>query len=144
MYENLSDMDDNRNPLNSLSSAIGEYFSLRTDEFKKNVVSGLSMGFSRVLSILVLLMLLLLVLAIFAVAFIMLLGETIGSFSGAAFIVGGVYLIALTVLFFLRKSLFLNMFTGLFTGIINSGTSTDKWKPLALVVIRYLRGLVDE
>ena len=136
-------MDDNRNPLDSLSSAIGEYLSLRTDDFKKNVIEGLSIGFSRVLSILVLLMLLLLVLAIFAVAFIMLLGEAIGSFSGAAFIVSGVYLIALGVLFLMRKRLFLNMCTVLFTGIINSGTPTDKWKSLALVAVRYLRGLVD-
>ena len=136
-------MNDNRNLLNSLSSAIGEYLSLRTDDFKKNVIEGLSIGFSRVLSILVLLMLLLLVLAIFAVAFIMLLGEAIGSFSGAAFIVSGVYLIALAVLFFLRKRLFLSMFTGIFTGIVYSGTSADKWKSLALVAVRYLRGLVD-
>ena len=135
-------MNDNRNPLDSLSSAIGEYLSLRTDDFKKSVVEGLSVGFSRVLSILVLMMLLLLVLAIFAVAFIILIGEAIGSLSGAAFIVGGVYLIAFAILFFLRKRLFLNMFTGLFTGLLDSGTSSDKWKTLALVVVRYLRGLI--
>lgn len=135
-------MNDNRNPLDSLSSAIGEYLSLRTDDFKKSVVEGLSVGFSRVLSILVLMMLLLVLLGVFAFAFVVLLGEAIGSLSGAAFIVGGVYLIALAVLFLLRKHLFLKMFTGLFTGILDSGTSSDKWKTLALVVVRYLRGLI--
>lgn len=142
MVENLRTMNDNRNPLNGLSSAIGEYLSLKTDDFKKNIVEGLSIGFSRVLSILVLMMLLLLILGIFAFAFIVLIGEAIGSLSGAAFIVGGVYLIVFAVLFFLRKRLFLKMFTGLFTGILDSGTSSDKWKTLALVAVRYLRGLI--
>ena len=128
MDDSHSVMDERRNPLNSLSSVIGEYLSLRTDDFKKNVVTGLSIGFSRVLSIIVLLMLLLVVLGVFALAFIILLGEAIGSLSGAAFIVGGVYLIAFAVLFFLRKRLFLKMFTNLFTGITDSSTSTDRWK----------------
>lgn len=137
-------MNDNRNPLDSLSSAIGEYLSLRTDDFKKSVVEGLSVGFSRVLSILVLMMLLLVLLGVFAFSFVVLLGETMGSMSAAAFIVGGVYLIAFAVLFFLRKHLFLKMFTGLFTGILDSGTSSDKWKTLALVAVRYLRGLIGD
>ena len=142
--ENSRVMNENRNPLDSLSSAIGEYLSLRTDDFKKSVVEGLSIGFSRVLSILVLMMLLLVVLGVFAFAFVVLLGETMGTMSAAAFIVGGVYLIAFAVLFFLRKRLFLKMFTGLFTGILDSGTSSDKWKTLALVAVRYLRGLVGD
>ena len=142
MVENLMTMNDNRNPLNGLSSAIGEYLSLRTDDFKKNIISGLSIGFSRTLAILVIVMILLIVLALFAFAFIVLLGDAIGSLSGAAFIVGGVYLIVFAVLFFLRKRLFLKMFTGLFTGILDSGTSSDKWKTLALVAVRYLRGLI--
>ena len=135
-------MDENYSPLNSLSSAIGEFLRLRTDDFKKNIISGLSIGFSRTLAILVIVMILLIVLAVFAFAFIVLLGDAIGSWSGAAFIVGGVYLIVFAVLFFLRKRLFLKMFTGLFTGILDSGTSPDKWKTSALVVVRYLRGLI--
>ena len=135
-------MDENRSLLNSLSSVIEEYLSLRTDDFKKNIISGLSIGFSRTLAILVMVMILLIVLAVFAFAFIVLLGDAIGSWSGAAFIVGGVYLIVFAVLFFLRKRLFMKMFTGLFTGILDSGTSSDKWKTLALVAVRYLRGLI--
>ena len=137
-------MDENRNPLNSLSSVIGEILSLRTDEFKKNIISGLSIGFSRTLAILVMVMILLIVLAVFAFAFIVLLGDAIGSLSGAAFIVGGLYLIALAVLFCMRKTLFLNMFTNLFTGIVNSGSSDNKWKSLSLVLIRYLRSRLEE
>ena len=107
-------MDDNRTILGILSSAVGEYLSMRTDDFKKNIVAGLSMGFSRVLAILGITLLLLIVLGVFAFAFIVLLGEEIGSMSGAAFIVGGVYLIAVLVLVLLRKRLFVNMFSNLF------------------------------
>jgi hypothetical protein len=137
-------MDENRSRLNSLSSAIGEFLSLRTDDFKKNIISGLSIGFSRTLAILVMVMILLIVLAVFAFAFIVLLGDAIGSWSGAAFIVGGVYLSALVVLFCVRKKLFLNMFTNLFTGIVESGSPNDKWKTLSLVLIRYLRSRLEE
>ena len=137
-------MDENRSLLNSLSSVIGEYLSLRTDDFKKNIISGLSIGFSRTLAILVMVMILLIVLAVFAFAFIVLLGDAIGSWSGAAFIVGGVYLSALAVLFCMRKKLFLNMFTNLFTGMVESGSPDDKWKTLSLVLIRYLRSRLEE
>ena len=91
--------------LSSLSSAMGEYLSLRTDDFKKNVVKGLSVGFSRVLAMIVIVMMLVIVLAIFAFASVILLGEAIGSFSGASFIVGGVYLLGAATVFILRKRL---------------------------------------
>ena len=132
-------MEDNRTILGLLSSAVGEYLSLRTDDFKKNIVTSLSVGFSRVLAVLVITLLLLIVLGVLAFAFIVLLGEAIGSMSGAAFIVGGVYLIALVVLIFLRKRLFLNMFTNLFTGIIEDESPADNWKPLVLMIVRNLR-----
>lgn len=132
-------MEDNRTILGLLSSAVGEYLSMRTDDFKKNIVTSLSVGFSRVLAVLVITLLLLIVLGVLAFAFIVLLGEAIGSMSGAAFIVGGVYLIALVVLIFLRKRLFLNMFTNLFTGIIEDESPADNWKPLVLMIIRNLR-----
>ena len=132
-------MEDNRTILGLLSSAVGEYLSMRTDDFKKNIVTSLSVGFSRVLAVLVITLLLLIVLGVLAFAFIVLLGEAIGSMSGAAFIVGGVYLIALVVLIFLRKRLFLNMFTNLFTGIIEDESPADNWKPLVLMIVRNLR-----
>lgn len=135
-------MEENRNPLKDLSSVLGEYLGMRTDDFKKNIITGLSIGFSRTLSVLVMVMLLLIVLAVFAVGFIMLLGDAIGSWSGAAFIVGGICLVGLIVLFLLRKRLFLGMFTNLFTGIVETDSASAGWKPLALLVIRYLRGLI--
>ena len=136
-------MEEKSNLLNSLSSALVEYLGLRTDEFKKKIVSALSIGFSRVLSILVIVVLLMIVLAILAMAFIILIGDAIGSWSGAAFIVGGAYLIAFAVLYFLRKRLFLNTFTNLFAGIVDSGTPLDNWKSLLLIIVKNLRNGMD-
>ena len=132
-------MEEKANILNSLSSAIREYLSMRTDDFRRNVIAGLSAGFSRVLAILVISLLLVIVLAVFAFGFIVVLGEAIGSLSGAAFIVGGVYLIVTAVLFFLRKRLFVNMFTNLFTGIMQPKPSDDNWKSILLILVRNLR-----
>ena len=132
-------MEGKVNILNVLSSAIREYLSMRTDDFRRNVIAGLSAGFSRVLAILVISLLLVIVLAVFAFGFIVILGEAIGSLSGAAFIVGGVYLIVTAVLFFMRQRLFVNMFTNLFTGIIQPKPSDDNWKSILLILVRNLR-----
>ena len=136
-------MKENGTILGILSSAVGEYLSARTDDFKKNIVTGLSVGFSRMLAVLVISFLLLIVLGIFAYAFILLLGEAVGSMSGAAFIVGGVYLIAVVILFLLRKKLFRRMFSNLFSGIIKEESPADSWKPLLLMIVRNLRGSLD-
>ena len=132
-------MEENKTILGILSSTIGEYLSVRTDDFKKNIVTGLSVGFSRILAVLVITLVLLVVLGVFAFAFIVLIGEEIGSLSGAAFIVAGVYIIAAIVLILLRKRLFLNMFTNLFTGIAEASSPTDSWKPLLMTLVRDLR-----
>ena len=136
-------MDENRTIFGILSSAVGEYLSARTDDFKKNIVTGLSVGFSRMLAVLVISFLLLIVLGIFAYAFILLLGEAVGSMTGAAFIVGGVYLLAVVILFLLRKKLFRRMFTNLFSGIIKEESPADSWKTLLLMIVRNLRSNLD-
>ena len=135
-------MKENGTILGILSSAVGEYLSVRTDDFKKNIVTGLSVGFSRMLAVLVISFLLLIVLGIFAYAFILLLGEAVGSMTGAAFIVGGVYLMAVVILFLLRKKLFRRMFTNLFSGIIKEESPADSWKTL-LLIVRNMRNNLD-
>ena len=132
-------MSEIGNIITILSSAMGDYLSRRTDDFKKVIIAGLAAGFSRVLAVLVITMLLLIVLALFAFAFIVLLGDLIGSLSGAAFIVGGVYLVCAMIFFIFRKRLFLNMFTNLFTGIAEASSPTDSWKPLLMTLVRNLR-----
>ena len=132
-------MEDKVNPLSSLSSIIGDYLRMMRDDLRKNIITGLAAGFSRVLAILIISLLMVIVLAVFAFAFIILLEKPVGSMSGAAFIVGGVYLSGAIVLFFLRKLLFVNMFTKLFTGIMQTNTQDDSWKSLLLIVVQNLR-----
>ena len=132
-------MGDKVNPLSGLSSFIGEYLNARRDDFRKSVITGLSAGFSRVLAILIISLLMVIVLAVFAFAFIILLGEALGSLSGAALIIGGIYLAGAAVLFFLRKRLFVNMFTNLFTGIMQTSAPDDGWKSLLLLLVQNLR-----
>ena len=132
-------MEDKVNPLSGLSSFIGEYLNARRDDFRKSVITGLSAGFSRVLAILIISLLMVIVLAVLAFAFIILLGEALGSLSGAALIIGGIYLAGAAVLFFLRKRLFVNMFTNLFTGIMQTSAPDDGWKSLLLLLVQNLR-----
>ena len=56
-------MENGLNPLNLLSSLMGEFLSLRSDDFKTSMVAGLSAGFSRVFVLLVIMMLMVIVLA---------------------------------------------------------------------------------
>ena len=72
------------------------------------------------------------VLAVFAVGFILLLAEAIGSWSGAAFIVGGVYLIALIIIWLIRRRRAKDAYM-----------QATSWKPLALMAIRYVRSLLE-
>ena len=69
--------------------------------------------------------------------------QEIGSLSGAAFIVAGVYIIAAIVLILLRKRLFVNIFTNLFSGIIEEESPSDNWKTLLLMFVKNLRGNLD-
>ena len=57
------------------------------------------------------------VLAAFAFGTILLLGDLIGSWAAAAFIIGGVFLVALAVMLLFWRSLFLDIFVKLFIGI---------------------------
>ena len=132
-------MNAKGNPLSGLSSILGEYLSMRRDDLRKSIIMGMSAGFSRVLAILIISLLMVIVLAVLAFAFIILIGDAIGSLSGAAFIVGGVYLAVAALLFFLRKRLFVNMFTRFFSGIIQTNTPDDGWKSFLLIVVQNLR-----
>lgn len=101
----------------SVVSEIREYMDLRLDDIKLKAVDGLSVGVSRVLSLMVVLMLGAIVLAAFAFGTVLLLGDLIGSWAAAAFIIGGVFLIALVAVLLVWKKLFVNIFVKLFIDI---------------------------
>ena len=109
-----SDMDPHRE---TLEDDIRKYLDIRLEELKLRTVDGLSVGVSRVLSMMVVLMLGAIVLAAFAFGAVLLLGDLIGSWAAAAFIIGGVFLIVLGVLLLFWRSLFVDIFVKLFIGI---------------------------
>ena len=104
-------------PKERLDSQIRKYLELRMDDLKLKTIDGLSVGVSRVLSLMVILMLGAIVLVSFAFGTVLLLGDLIGSWAAAAFTVGGVFLVALVVLLFVWKKLFTDIFVKLFIGI---------------------------
>lgn len=110
----ISDMDPRRE---TLEDDIRKYLDIRLEELKLRAVDGLSVGVSRVLSMMVVLMLGAIVLAAFAFGTVLLLGDLIGSWAAAAFIIGGVFLIVLGVLLLFWRSLFVDIFVKLFIGI---------------------------
>lgn len=101
----------------SVESGIREYMDLRLDDLKLKAVDGLSVGVSRVLSLMVVLMLGAIVLAAFAFGTVLLLGDLIGSWAAAAFIIGGVFLVALVAVLLVWKKLFVDIFVKLFIDI---------------------------
>lgn len=101
----------------TLESDIRKYMDLRLEDLKLKAVDGLSVGVSRVLSMMVIIMLGAIVLAAFAFGTVLLLGDLIGSWAAAAFIIGVVFLVALAVMLLFWRSLFLDIFVKLFIGI---------------------------
>lgn len=91
-----------------------ELLRIKTDELKLKTTRNLSIAFSRFFSLFVIMIMLMLVLLAFAFGGVLLLGDIIGSYAAGAFIVGGIFLVALIVLLCLRKKLFLNSFVRLF------------------------------
>ena len=81
--------------------------------------------------IILIVILTLIVLAVFAVGFLLLLAEATGSWSGAAFIVGGVYLVALIILCLVRRKRSKDAYM-----------QVASWKPLALMAVRYVRSIL--
>jgi hypothetical protein len=98
-------------------SDIRNYLDLRLNELKLKTIDGLSIGVSRVLSMMLVIMLGAIVLAAFAFGTVLLLGDLIGSWAVAAFIIGGLFLIILALILIYWKRLFVNIFVKLFIGI---------------------------
>lgn len=101
----------------NMKSEVRRYLELRIDEAKLKAVDGLSVGVSSLLALMTILAVGAIVSVAFAFGFIVLLGELIGSWAAAAFIVGGLFLVAFAVLICLRKRLYRDLFVKLFISI---------------------------
>ena len=103
--------------LERVDPELHKYLDLRMNELKLKTVDGLAVGVSRVLSLMVTVMLGAVVLTAFAFGTVLLLGDLIGSWAGAAFIIGGFFLLILALMLIFWKRLFVNIFVKLFIGI---------------------------
>ena len=104
--------------LDKLFSDAGKCVELKLDNLKLKAIEGLSVSMGRVMTLFVLVLVLAIVVASFALGCVFLIGDLIGSWAGAAFVVGGVFLLFLIVLYLLRRRLFVNMFVRLFVEVL--------------------------
>ena len=100
-----------------METDVRKYLDLKVDELKLKTIDGLSVGLGRILSLMTVLMLAAIVLAAFAFGIVLLLGEAIGSWAAASFIIGGVVLLLLLGVVLVWKKLFVNVFVKLFINI---------------------------
>lgn len=110
-------MSDFTRPIEDIASDAKEYVDLRLDDLKLRSAKGLSLTVSRLLSLILILGVFTSFVLVLSLGIIFLIGERMGSYAAAAFIVAGVNLIAVIVLFFLKDKLFQGQFVRLFIRI---------------------------
>ena len=98
--------------------AIG-YVDTRVDDLKLQAAKGLSQGAGALAGLVLILVMVSALVLVLSFAGVLLLGEILGSYAKAAFLVAGVLLLVVILLLLCRKYLFRDSFVGLFTGIFS-------------------------
>lgn len=98
-------------------SDLKDYVDLRVDELKLRTTQGLSVAMGRLVAALLLVAMLLIVLSLITVVLISWLSVWLGSMPIACSIVCGVFLLALVVMYLLRRRLFRDTFVRMFIDI---------------------------
>ena len=93
------------------------YADAKIDDIKLKTVKGLSQGSSTLARMLLYFAIGSTLVMALAFAFVLLLGEIIGSYALAAFIVAGVLALALVIIFLLRGKLFRDSFVPMFADL---------------------------
>ncbi len=104
-------------PVDRLVHETTGYVNAQIDNVKLRSVKGLSQGTSAVASLLVIFITVGALVTTLSFAVVLWLGELMGSYALAAFIMSGVLLIAIVVLVLLRKQLFKSSFISMYTDI---------------------------
>ena len=104
-------------PVDRLVHETTGYVNAQIDNVKLRSVKGLSEGTSAVAGLLVIFITVGALVTTLSFAIVLWLGELMGSYALAAFIMSGVLLIALVVLILLRKQLFKSSFISMYTDI---------------------------
>lgn len=104
-------------PLQDLASNAREYVDLQVDDLKLRITKGLSLSLGQVLALVLALVSLSILLLALGAGCVILLGNWLGNFAVAAFIVAGFFAVVTLILFLLKNKLFVNGFVRLFTKI---------------------------
>lgn len=112
-------MNNFREPIDQLVQDGKRYVEVQLDSVKLRSIKGLSQGFSTVASLLLIFILGSVFTLALSFALVMWLGELLGSYVVAAFIVSGVLLVALVACILLRDRLFKNTFVGAFRDVLD-------------------------
>lgn len=104
-------------PLQDLASNAREYVDLQVDDLKLRITKGLSLSLGQVLALVLALVSLSILLLALAAGCVILLGNWLGNFAVAAFIVAGFFAVITLILFLLKNKLFVNGFVRLFTKV---------------------------
>lgn len=110
-------MSDFSAPADNLVREATGYLNAQLDNVKLRTVKGLSKGTSAIAKLLLIFIVAGALVTALSFAIILLLGELIGSYAGAAFIVSGILLIAIVLLIALRNRIFKNSFIGMYTDV---------------------------
>jgi hypothetical protein len=104
-------------PVDRLVHETTGYVNAQIDNVKLRSVKGLSEGTSAVAGLLVIFITVGALVTTLSFAIVLWLGELMGSYAQAAFIMSGLLVIAIVVLVLLRKQLFKSSFIGMYTDI---------------------------
>lgn len=105
------------------------YVNAQIENVKLRSVKGLSQSTSTIAGLLLISAIASVLVMALSFAIILWLGERLGSYAQAAFIMSGVLLLVLVVLILLRKHLFKNSFVGMYTDIFyKEGSKPDALK----------------
>ena len=119
-------MSDFAKQIEDLGQRAKDYADLQITDVKLRTVKGLSTALGKLVYIQVLVLVMAVFLIALAVGLVFLLGDLVGSTTVAAFIVVGIFLIALIVLLLLRKKLFRNTFVPLFVKLFFEGGNENE------------------
>lgn len=104
-------------PADKLVHETTSYINAQIDDVKLRSIKGLSQGTSALASFLLLFIIVGAVITALSFAVVLWIGEMLHSYALAAFIMAGVLLLVLVVLFLLRKRLFKNSFVSMYTEV---------------------------
>jgi len=113
-------MSEFTKPLKDLAGDAQEYVDMKVEDVKLRTAKGMSVAMNELVAIVLILAVATIVLITLAFAFVLLLGDLVGSYALGAFIVAAFFLVILVVLFTRRKKLFINSFLKTFLNLFFS------------------------